>query len=144
MRVFSVCYRRWSFLHLKAVRCISIFQIHIVCKALLVLMFQKKGKTIFFIETKSRIHRLSCHFRSNLWVMEHFRKVHRFLLNVKTVIKDIFFMRYLKVFVIKNGDDFINSRCALLLECVTRRFLQASFSLISCYFLIIYQDQKYW
>ena len=94
----------------------------------------KKGKTIFFIETKSRIHRLSCHFRSNLWVMEHFRKVHRFLLNVKTVIKDIFFMRYLKVFVIKNGDDFINSRCALLLECVTRRFLQASFSLISCYF----------
>ena len=94
----------------------------------------KKGKTIFFIETKSRIHRLSCHFRSNLLVMEHFRKVHRFLLNVKTVIKDIFFMRYLKVFVIKNGDDFINSRCALLLECVTRRFLQASFSLISCYF----------
>ena len=66
--------------------------------------------------------------------MEHFRKVHRFLLSVKTVIKDIFFMRYLKVFVIKNGDDFINSRCALLLECVTRRFLQASFSLISCYF----------
>lgn len=66
--------------------------------------------------------------------MEHFRKVHRFLLNVKTVLKDIFFMRYLKVFVIKNGDDFINSRCALLLECVTRRFLQASFSLISCYF----------
>ena len=94
----------------------------------------KKGKTIFFIETKSRIHRLSCHFRSNLWVMEHFRKVHRFLLNVKTVLKDIFFMRYLKVFVIKNGDDFINSRCALLLECVMRRFLQASFSLISCYF----------
>ena len=94
----------------------------------------KKGKTIFFIETKSRIHRLSCHFHSNLLVMEHFRKVHRFLLNVKTVIKDIFFMRYLKVFVIKNGDDFINSRCALLLECVTRRFLQASFSLISCYF----------
>ena len=124
MRVFSVCYCRWSFLHLKAVRCISIFQIHIVCKALLVLMFQKKEKQFFFIETKSRIHRLSCHFR----------KVHRFLLNVKTVIKDIFFMRYLKVFVIKNGDDFINSRCALLLVCVTRRFLQASFSLISCYF----------
>ena len=134
MRVFSVCYCRRSFLHLKAVRCISIFQIHIVCKALLVLMFQKKEKQFFFIETKSRIHRLSCHFRSNLWVMEHFRKVHRFLLNVKTVIKDIFFMRYLKVFVIKNGDDFINSRCALLLVCVTRRFLQASFSLISCYF----------
>ena len=95
---------------------------------------KKKEKQFFFIETKSRIHRLSCHFRSNLWVMEHFRKVHRFLLNVKTVIKDIFFMRYLKVFVIKNGDDFINSRCALLLVCVTRRFLQASFSLISCYF----------
>ena len=94
----------------------------------------KKRKNIFFIETKSRIHRLSCHFRSNLWVMEHFRKVHRFLLNVETVIKDIFFMRYLKVFVIKNGDDFITSRCALLLECVTRRFLQVSFSLISCYF----------
>ena len=94
----------------------------------------KKGKNNFFYLTKSRIDRLSCHFRSNLWVMEHFRKVHRFLLNVKTVIKDIFFMRYLKVFVIKNGDDFINSRCALLLECVTRRFLQASFSLISCYF----------
>ena len=76
-------------------------------------MFQKKGKTFFFIETKSRIHRLSCHFRSNLWVMEHFRKVHRFLLNVKTVIKDIFFMRYLKVFVIKNGDDFIRQSIRL-------------------------------
>ena len=66
--------------------------------------------------------------------MEHFGKVHRFLLNLKTVIKDVFFMRYLRVFVSKNGDDFINSRCALLLEFVTSRFLQASFSLISCYF----------
>ena len=26
-------------------------------------MFQKKEKQFFFIETKSRIHRLSCHFR---------------------------------------------------------------------------------
>ena len=135
MRVFSVCYCRRSFLHLKAVRCISIFQIHIVCKALLVLMFQKKEKQFFLFKVKAEFTVYRVIFAgSNLWVMEHFRKVHRFLLNVKTVIKDIFFMRYLKVFVIKNGDDFINSRCALLLECVTRRFLQVSFSLISCYF----------